>query len=109
MSARIYQPSKTAMSSGVAKTKEWVLEFAASKPRRKDPLTGWNSADETQTQVRLNSIRLRRRKPMPPAKALPHALTSHGPRKERLSLIVITSNSTASALGRISAIIRIRA
>lgn len=53
MSARIYQPSKTAMSSGVAKTKEWVLEFAASKPRRKDPLTGWNSADETNTQVRL--------------------------------------------------------
>jgi hypothetical protein len=53
MSARIYQPSKTAMSSGTAKTKEWVLEFSAEKPRRKDPLTGWNSADETQTQVRL--------------------------------------------------------
>jgi hypothetical protein len=53
MSARIYQPAKTAMSSGAAKTKRWVLEFSAEKPRRKDPLTGWNSIDETQTQVRL--------------------------------------------------------
>ena len=53
MSARIYQPAKTAMSSGTAKTNKWVLEFIPSKPRVKDPLTGWNSANETQTQVRL--------------------------------------------------------
>jgi hypothetical protein len=53
MSARIYQPAKTAMSSGSAKTRHWMLEYSAEKPRRKDPLTGWNSIDETQTQVRL--------------------------------------------------------
>ncbi len=53
MSARIYRPAKTAMSSGTAKTQKWVLEFVAQKPRTKDTLTGWNSAAETQTQVRL--------------------------------------------------------
>ncbi|NBX43332.1 MAG: ETC complex I subunit, partial [Rhodobacteraceae bacterium] len=28
MVARIYKPARTAMSSGSAKTKDWVLEFA---------------------------------------------------------------------------------
>ena len=53
MFARIYQPAKTAMSSGSAKTKLWVLEFAATEGRKVDPLMGWTSSDETQTQVRL--------------------------------------------------------
>jgi NADH dehydrogenase len=53
MFARIYQPAKTAMSSGTAKTKLWVLEFAHSEARRIDPLMGWTSSDDTQTQVRL--------------------------------------------------------
>ena len=53
MFARIYQPAKTAMSSGTAKAKLWVLEFAHSEARRIDPLMGWTSSDDTQTQVRL--------------------------------------------------------
>ena len=53
MTDKIYQPAKTAMSSGVAKTQTWLLEFLPEKPRVKDPLTGWNGAAETQTQVRL--------------------------------------------------------
>ena len=53
MVARIYQPAKTAMSSGTAKTKCWVLEFAPTEERNLDPLMGWTSSDETQTQVRL--------------------------------------------------------
>jgi NADH dehydrogenase len=53
MFARIYQPAKTAMSSGTAKTKFWVLEFAPTEERNVDPLMGWTSSDETQTQVRL--------------------------------------------------------
>ena len=53
MFARIYQPAKTAMSSGTAKTKHWVLEFAQSDARHIDPLMGWTSSDDTQTQVRL--------------------------------------------------------
>ena len=43
MSAKIYQPGKTAMQSGMAKTKNWILEFDAETARSKDPLMGWNS------------------------------------------------------------------
>ena len=53
MAARIYQPARTAMSSGTAKTKAWILEFAQSSEREIDPLMGWTSSADTQTQVRL--------------------------------------------------------
>ena len=53
MRARIYQPAKTAMSSGSAKTKHWVLEFAPSQARSLDPLMGWTSSSDTQSQVRM--------------------------------------------------------
>ncbi|WP_193140664.1 MULTISPECIES: ETC complex I subunit [unclassified Meridianimarinicoccus] len=53
MRARIYRPAKTAMSSGTAKTHDWVLEFAAASQREVDPLMGWTSSSDTQSQVRL--------------------------------------------------------
>jgi len=53
MPARIYQPARTAMSSGTAKTRTWVLEFAADSAREVDPLMGWTSSSDTQTQVSL--------------------------------------------------------
>ncbi len=53
MSARIFKPAKTAMQSGEACTKEWVLEFDAEAKREIDPLMGWTSSPDTQSQVRL--------------------------------------------------------
>ncbi len=53
MHARIYQPAKTAMSSGTAKSKQWVLEYAPASARDVDPLMGWTSSSDTQSQVRL--------------------------------------------------------
>ncbi|MCB1335630.1 MAG: ETC complex I subunit [Roseivivax sp.] len=53
MIARIYQPARNAMQSGTAKTRDWVLEYAASSARSVDPLMGWTSSSDTQTQVRL--------------------------------------------------------
>ena len=53
MRARIYQPAKTAMQSGSAKTHQWVLEFAPASEREVDPLMGWTSSSDTQSQVRL--------------------------------------------------------
>lgn len=53
MRARIFQPAKSAMQSGTAKEKGWVLEFALSSTREVDPLMGWTSSGDTQTQVRL--------------------------------------------------------
>ena len=53
MRARIYKPSKTAMSSGLAKTKSWVLEFIQETTSEIDPLMGWTSSGDTQSQVTL--------------------------------------------------------
>ena len=53
MRARIYQPARNAMQSGTAKTRMWVLEYVASESRAVDPLMGWTSSNDTQTQVKL--------------------------------------------------------
>lgn len=53
MRARIFQPAKTAMSSGQAKTKQWVLEYAPGEAREIDPLMGWTGSSDTQAQVRV--------------------------------------------------------
>lgn len=53
MQARIYQPARNAMQSGMGKTKTWILEFAPASSREIDPLMGWTSSKDTQTQVKL--------------------------------------------------------
>jgi len=53
MRAFIYQPAKTAMSSGTARTGAWVLEFAKASRREVEPLMGWTSSDDMKTQVRM--------------------------------------------------------
>ena len=53
MTARIFRPAKSAMSSGTAKTRQWVLEYVNDKAREVDPLMGWTSSSDTQAQVRL--------------------------------------------------------
>lgn len=53
MRARIYQPARTAMQSGMSKTHQWVLEFAPASARAIDPLMGWTSSSDTQAQVKL--------------------------------------------------------
>lgn len=54
MRARIYKPARNAMQSGTAKTRSWVLEYAPASAREVDPLMGWTSSSDTQTQVRLH-------------------------------------------------------
>ena len=51
--ARIYQPTKTAMQSGRAKSHSWLLEFEPSEARRADSLMGWISSGDTRSQVKL--------------------------------------------------------
>jgi hypothetical protein len=51
--ARIFRPAKTAMQSGRAGTRRWVLEYEPVTPREPDPLMGWASAGDTLNQVRL--------------------------------------------------------
>ncbi len=53
MSARIYQPSKTATQSGAAKSRRWLLEFEPESPREIEPLMGWTSSGDMNAQVKL--------------------------------------------------------
>ena len=53
MTARIFMPTKTAMSSGLAKTQRWVLEYEPSAPRSIEPLMGYTSSSDMTSQVRL--------------------------------------------------------
>src|SRR5262249_40634947 len=53
MPARIYKPAKTAMQSGTAKTKEWVLDYEPEQSREIEPLMGWTSSGDMRQQVQL--------------------------------------------------------
>ncbi len=53
MRARIYKPARNAMTSGMAKTRKWVLDYAPASARDVDPLMGWTSSSDMQSQVRL--------------------------------------------------------
>jgi hypothetical protein len=53
MTARIYKPARTAMQSGAAKTKEWVLDYEPEEPRVVEPLMGWTSSGDMKQQLRL--------------------------------------------------------
>jgi ETC complex I subunit conserved region len=54
MTVRIFKPAKTAMQSGSARTKEWVVEPEPGAPKLIDPLTGWAGSGDTQAQVDLS-------------------------------------------------------
>ncbi len=54
MVARIYKPTKTAMQSGKARTKRWVLDYEAEAPREVEPLMGWTSSGDMKQQLKLS-------------------------------------------------------
>ncbi|MBX9805814.1 MAG: ETC complex I subunit [Alphaproteobacteria bacterium] len=51
--ARIYRPSKTAMQSGKAKTRNWILDFSPNDGQFIDPIMGWCGSKDTLSQIRL--------------------------------------------------------
>jgi ETC complex I subunit conserved region len=54
MTARIYKPARTAMQSGQANTKEWVLDYEPEQPRTIEPLMGWTSSGDMKQEVHLS-------------------------------------------------------
>ena len=54
MLARIFRPAKSAMQSGLAKTRDWILEFEPASARAPDPLTGWTTSGDMRGQIRLS-------------------------------------------------------
>jgi hypothetical protein len=55
MLARIYKPAKTAMQSGKARTKEWVLDYEPEVPRKIEPLMGWTASGDMRHRSKLRS------------------------------------------------------
>lgn len=53
MRARIYRPARAATQSGPARHRQWVLEFSPQVPRQVDPLMGWTSSADMDSQVQL--------------------------------------------------------
>ncbi|MGQ3675148.1 ETC complex I subunit [Xanthobacter sp. TB0139] len=52
MVARIYKPARNAMQSGTAKT-SWVLEYEPEKARQVEPLMGYTSSTDMNSQIRI--------------------------------------------------------
>ena len=50
--AIIYIPNKSPMQSGYGKTDKWILEFETKDPTN-NPLMGWESSDDTLTELKL--------------------------------------------------------
>jgi hypothetical protein len=53
MTARIYQPARSATQSGQAKDK-WILEYEPDEPRAIEPLMGWVSSGDMKSQIKLH-------------------------------------------------------
>jgi hypothetical protein len=53
MAARIYKPARTAMQSGEARTRRWVLEYEPAERRTIEPLMGWTSSGDMKQQLRV--------------------------------------------------------
>jgi len=52
ITAKIYQPAKTAMQSGKGKD-FWLLEYVQVVPGTPEPLMGWNTMGDTREQIKL--------------------------------------------------------
>ena|SRR5947209_6235777 len=52
--AIIYRPAKSAMTSGRARTKQWVLEFEPQSAPFIEPLMGWTGSADPLAHVRLS-------------------------------------------------------
>ena len=54
MDVRIYCPAKSAMQSGTANAKRWLMVFEPTAPKITDPLMGWTGSPDTRGQVKLH-------------------------------------------------------
>ncbi len=82
MTARIYKPAKTAMQSGEARTKEWVLEHEPASPRRIDPLMGWTSSGDMRQELRLSFDTKEEAVAYAERNGIPYSLAEPKPRRQ---------------------------
>ena len=51
--AKIYRPAKTAMQSGTARSRDWILRFERESPRKIEPLMGYTASTDTMAQIQM--------------------------------------------------------
>lgn len=54
MFAKIFRPTRSAMTSGHAQTRGWLLEYEPAERKKIDPLMGWTGSGDMNGQVRLH-------------------------------------------------------
>ena len=101
MTARIYKPARTAMQSGTAKTKEWVLDYEPEQPRMVEPLMGWTSSGDMKQECGCSSTPRKRRSPIASARAFPTRCSKRSRRRVRASPTPTISPIRAARPGRI--------
>jgi len=84
MPARIYRPSKTAMQSGFANTKAWVLDFEPEAPRQVEPLMGWTSSGDMRQQLHLRFDTKEEAIAYCERRGVPYQVTENVPLKRRI-------------------------
>lgn len=86
MTARIYRPAPNAMQSGKGKSKSWVLVHEPASAREIEPLMGYTSSSDTQTQVRLSFATLEEAETYARANGIPYSVQpAHTPTPKRSS------------------------
>lgn len=86
MTARIYRPAPNAMQAGRGRSKDWVLVFEPERPREIEPLMGYTSSADTQTQVRLSFDTLEEAEAYAKANGIPYTVQlPHQPQPKRNS------------------------
>lgn len=83
--ARIYQPAKTAMQSGRAKTRFWLFEYDPT-PKYIDPLMGWTGSTDTLGQLRVRFASQEAAEAFAKDKNIPYEVeTPHKPTRQHKS------------------------
>jgi hypothetical protein len=90
MLAKIYRPAKSAMQSGKAATRRWVLEFEPGTALGQDQLMGWTSSTDTNGQVRIYFDTLELAIAFARARSIPHQVTE--PRQPKPNLRTYSDN-----------------
>jgi hypothetical protein len=86
MIARIYKPARTAMQSGDANTREWVLEFEPESPRTVEPLMGWTESSDMKSQVHLSFATKEEAIAYCERRGIPYQLFEpHAPRRRKIA------------------------
>jgi hypothetical protein len=54
MTARIFRPAPSAMQSGIGNSRRWMLVNEPASAREIEPLMGYTSSSDTETQIKLS-------------------------------------------------------